>query len=117
MNWPLRILQWSFCATIAWASLQTFLEARGSHDLHALLLSGVELLAIAAFLFERLAITACAALIGVFAIAAAVTTLEGQVPLRFLYFAATAAYIVLAQRVQNGHASGHLTELNLSGRA
>lgn len=98
MRWSLRALRWSFCAYIAWASLQTFMGARTGHDLHALVLSGAELLAIAAFLFERSALPACMALVAIFAIAAVLTTLEGQTPLRFLYFAATAVHIALAQR-------------------
>ncbi len=114
MTWPLRILRWSFCAYIAWASLQTFLEARASDDLHAVLLSGVELLAVAAFLFERSAVLACAVLVAVFAIAATFTAIGGQMPLRFLYFAATAVYLVLAQRAQSGPTLGHL---ELSGGA
>ena len=102
MRWSLRALRWSFCAYIAWSSLQTFAGARTGHDLHALLLSGAELLAIAAFLFEWSALPACIALVAIFAIAAVLTALEGQTPLRFLYFAATAVHIGLTQRAPTG---------------
>ncbi|HEY2050803.1 MAG TPA: hypothetical protein VGH03_15800 [Caulobacteraceae bacterium] len=107
MTWSLRALRWSFCAYIAWSSLQTFAGARTGHaalHAHALLLSGAELLAIAAFLFERSALPACVALVAIFAIAAVLTALAGQTPLRFLYFAATAVHIVLAQRASTGPA-------------
>lgn len=98
MTWPLRALRWSYCAFIAWASLQTFLFGRSSHDVHALVLSSIELLAIAAFLFEKIERPAGAVLIGVYAIAAVLTSLEGEVPLRFVYFAATAFYIAYSPR-------------------
>jgi hypothetical protein len=102
MLWSLRGLHWSYCAFIAWASLQTLHDASSDHDVHALLLSSAELIAIVAFLFDRLAALACAALCVVFAVATVITTLEGQVPLRFLYFAATAIYIMMAQRYNSG---------------
>jgi hypothetical protein len=99
MNWRLHGLRWSYCAFIAWSSLQTLLAAQAglhiwaSHATHALLLSSVELLAIAAFLVDRWALYAGVVLTVVFAIAAVLTVLEGQMPLRFLYFAATAIYL------------------------
>jgi hypothetical protein len=99
MNWRLYGLRWSYCAFIAWSSLQTLLAAQAAlhisagHAAHALLLSGVELLAIAAFLVDRWARSAGIVLTAVFAIAAILTALEGQMPLRFLYFAATAIYL------------------------
>jgi hypothetical protein len=98
MKGALRALHWSFCAYIAWASLQTFAQARTGHDLHAIILSAAELLAIAAFLFARLALPACMALVAIFGLAAVITALQGQAPVRFLYFAATAIYIAMAQR-------------------
>jgi hypothetical protein len=101
MTWPLRGLQWSYCAFIAWASLDTFLGARVDHDLHAIILSSLELIAIAAFLFDRLAAPACVALCVVYAVATVITTLKGEVPLVFLYYTATAIYIVTAQRELN----------------
>lgn len=97
--WALRLLRWSYCAFIAWASVRTFLEARAGHDRHALVLSGVEILAIAAFLFAPLETIACAVLLVVYAIAAVLTTAVHQdLPLRFVYFAMTAIYIVIADQ-------------------
>jgi hypothetical protein len=87
--------------------LETFLRARPDGDLHALILSSVEMVAIAAFLFDRLAKPACAALCLVFAAATVITTLKGEVPLEFLYFAATAIYIVVAQREAGARALIH----------
>lgn len=96
--WGLRGLRWSYCAFIAWASVQTFLNARTAHDVHALILSSVEVAAIVAFLFVPLEVAACAVLLAVYAIATALTLAEhGDMPLRFVYFAMTAVYIVSAR--------------------
>jgi hypothetical protein len=97
--WALRLLRWSYCAFIASASLQTFLQARGDRDVHALILSSVEIAAIAAFLFAPLEVIACGVLLIVYAIAAALTVAVNHgLPLRFAYFAMTAIYIVIASR-------------------
>lgn len=98
MTWALRALRWSYCAFIVWASLQTFLSAHAEHDLHALILSSVELLAIAAFLFESIEWPAAIVLIAVYTIAAIATMFAGQMPIRFVYFGVTAFYIVHANR-------------------
>jgi hypothetical protein len=98
MTWALRALRWSYCAFIVWASLQTFLSAQSAHDLHALVLSGGELLAIVAFLFEGIEIHAAIALIVIYTVAAIATTFAGHMPIRFVYFAVTAFYIVYARR-------------------
>jgi hypothetical protein len=97
--WSLGALRWSFCAYIAWLSARTFAGGWAERDLHALVLAGAEMIAVAAFLIERWALGACIALLAIFAIAAVVTALRGELPLRFLYFGATAAHIVFAQRV------------------
>lgn len=98
MTWALRALRWSYCVFIAWLSLQTLLSAHSEHDLHALILSSAELLAIAAFLFESIERPAAMVLIAVYTIAAIATTFAGQMPIRFIYFAVTAFYIVYARR-------------------
>ena len=104
MSWALHGLRWSYCAFIAWSSLQTLLGTQAElhspsgHAVHALFLSCLELLAIAAFLVDRLAIYACIVLTAVFAIAAMLAALEGQIPLRFVYFAATAISIASTLR-------------------
>ena len=98
-TWALRGLRWSYCAFIAWASLQTFLAARADHDVHALILSSVEIAAIAAFLFAPLEAVACGVLLIVYAIASVLTlAAHHDMPLRFVYFAMTAVYIVIATR-------------------
>lgn len=99
MTWALRALRWSYCAFIAWASWQTFQSAHSGHEHHAFILSGIELIAIIAFLFERFELPAAIVLIGVYTSATVITTLEGQVPIRFIFFAVTAFYIVYSRRV------------------
>lgn len=100
MTRGLRALNWSFCAYLGWSSWATLAQAAVARDLHALILSGAELLAVAVFLFERWMVPACIVLVSVFAIAAVLTSLQGQSPLRFLYFAATAVYVVRARRTE-----------------
>jgi hypothetical protein len=51
------------------------------------------------FLFERFELPAAVVLIGVYAIAAVITVLDGQVPIRFVFFAVTAFYIVYSRHV------------------
>lgn len=98
-SWALRLLRWSYCAFIACASVRTFVEARAGHDLHAFVLSGVEITAIAAFLFAPLETIACAVLLVVYAIAVVLTLVAHQdLPLRFVYFATTAVYILIADQ-------------------
>jgi hypothetical protein len=99
MKWALRALRWSYCAFIAWASWQTFQSAHFGHEHHALILSSIELIAIIAFPFERSELPAAVVLIGVYAIAAVITMLDEQVPIRFVFFAVTAFYIVYSRRV------------------
>jgi len=95
----LRLLRLSYCAYIAWASLRTLFEANVHRDVPALVLSAVELAAIAAFLFACLEMVACAVLLAVYAVAAAMTLVAQQdLPFRFIYFAMTAIYIATAGR-------------------
>lgn len=96
--WSLRIFRWSYCAFIAWASAQVFLQGAGAHEPHARILAGVEIAAIAAFLIPRLEAAAGAVLLIVYAFASVITIAQGKPPLRFIYYAATAIYIVLAHR-------------------
>lgn len=98
MIWSLRGLRWSYGAFIAWSSLQTFLTARAGHDIVPLVLSSVELVAIAAFLSRRLEFPACVVLTGVYVVAAVLTALAGQMPIRFAYYTATAICIVVVGR-------------------
>jgi hypothetical protein len=96
--WPFRLLRWSYCAFIAWASAQVFFHNGGAHESHARILAGVEIAAIVAFLFPATEIAACIVLLLVYALASAITAMQGEVPVRFLYYAATATYIVIASR-------------------
>ncbi|HEY8949162.1 MAG TPA: hypothetical protein VIM56_09795 [Rhizomicrobium sp.] len=97
--WALNGLRWSYCAFIAWTTLQTLLAAREGGDVHALILSGVELAASAAFLLPSLEVIACAVLLAVYVIAAGLTvTVHHEVPLRFAYFAMTAICVVAVTR-------------------
>jgi hypothetical protein len=95
----LLALRLSFCAFIAWASGEALLAAwRGSGEAHLgrhgqLVLAGVELVAAVALLAPRLAKAASIVLLAVFAFAAVVTVAGGEPPLRFLYYAATAALL------------------------
>jgi hypothetical protein len=97
--WLPRALRWSFCAFIVYAGAQTFAAAWSGngepHHLaaHGLALSGVEILAALALLVPRLRQAAAWVLCGVFAIAAVLTLAGGEPPLRFAYYAATAAVL------------------------
>ena len=96
--WALRLLRWSYCAFIAWASAQVFVAGAGEHEAHAKALAGVEIAAIFVFLFPPLQIGAGAVLLIVYAIASVITVLQGEPPIRFAYYAATALYILWASR-------------------
>ena len=101
-TWPFAALRWSYALFIAYASAQSFLAALGTghHGGHVLVLSAVEFLAALALLVERLIVPATAVLVVVFTVAAVLTGLAGELPLRFVYYAATA--IVLAQPRAHG---------------
>ena len=101
MIWALRGLRWSYCAFIAWANTQILLGFLGTHagyDIPALALAGIQWIAILVFLFEKFEVTACIVLVCAYIAAAALATLTGEIPLRYVYYAATAIYIVLARR-------------------
>ncbi|GEM_PF-2226700 len=102
-SWALRGLRWSYAAYIASASVQTFFGAwagRGhGHDTHIVLaISGVEIAGIGCFLFEKAEIVGVVLLLAVYALAGLLSIAHGEVPLRFVYYAATASYLVLAGR-------------------
>jgi hypothetical protein len=96
--WALRILRWTYCAYIAWASAQTLREGIAQHDIHAQILAGLELPAIAAFAWPRVEIVACAALLLIFGAAALITALGGELPLHLIFYGVVAVYIVYAHR-------------------
>jgi hypothetical protein len=103
--WAPRALRWSYCAFIAWASAQVFIAGAGQHEPHAAVLASVELTAVAAFVFPPLEAAAGAVLAAVYVVASVVTVMQGEAPLRFVYYAATAIYIVVGQRRICGSAS------------
>ena len=102
-TWALRALRWSYCAFIVYASALTFLQTwtgQGAHhgDPAILALSGVETAAALALAIEPLEVAALVALLAVYAVASAITVGEGEPPLRFVFYAVTALYIVLTNR-------------------
>lgn len=92
---PFLALRWSYALFIAYASAQTFLQAQAHHGGHIVLLSAVEFFAALALPVEAWSVPATVVLLVVYAVAAVLTALGGELPLRFVYYAATA--IVLAQ--------------------
>ena len=104
--WALRTFRWTYVAFIAAASgvavhagLLGMGEARhGAHTVLALAIP--EVVAALAFLIEPIELAACAVLLLIYA-AATVLSLAASdflAPLRFLYFAATAVFIVHQHR-------------------
>lgn len=102
--WALRAFRWSYVAFIAWASVKAFVGAFTEHppaelSPHSLAaLAGIEVLAALLFCIEPLEAPACALLLAVYTVAAAVSIAHGEAPLRFVYYAATAVYIIMAHR-------------------
>jgi hypothetical protein len=94
--WTVRLLRWSYAAFIAQASVITFLEP--GHSGHAAivvhLLAGIEFLAAIIFALGIADLAACATLFAVFAVAAVMSVVNAEWPLRFFYYAATAFLIV-----------------------
>jgi hypothetical protein len=77
------------------------MSGHGEHGHSALALaalSGAEIVAALALLIPRLELVAAAALLAIFAIAAALTVAAGEAPLRFAYYAATAVAICAGAR-------------------
>jgi hypothetical protein len=107
--WRLRILRWAYVGFIAAASgVAVYAAAHGTGDARhgtkiVLALAIPELLAALMFLVEPLEIAACGMLLLVYAAASVLSLETGDIlaPWRFVYFAATAAYIVHEHRAQN----------------
>ena len=93
-----------YVAFIVTASAATLSGAHaGQHGgLHLAVLATIEILAALAFLFRRFEVVACAMLLAVFAIASVMSLVIGEWSLRFLYYAATALFIVLLSRSPSG---------------
>jgi hypothetical protein len=94
----LQVFAWTYAWFLVVASAQTAagaLHGRGQHDsVPVAALAGVEILAALLFLIPKARATATAALLAIFAIAAVLTSLSGDLPIRFAYYAATALIIV-----------------------
>jgi len=103
--WMLRVLRWAYVAFISAASgiavdAGAHGRGEGKHGASVVLALAIpELIAALAFLVEPLEVAACVVLLVVFAAAGILSLMSGDVlaPLRFLYFAATAFYIVQAR--------------------
>jgi hypothetical protein len=103
--WLRRAFRWVFVAFLLVSSAKTFLagvtgEHEGPHGPIILIaLSMAEILAAIAFLIEPLERIACAALIAIFAVAAGLSVMAGDVlPIRFVYYGATAIFLVSTDR-------------------
>ena len=94
--WTMRALRWTYAAFIAFASARTFLtpEFTGHGAVALRVLAGTEFLTALVFASGVFDVAACAVLLIVFAIATVLSTAHGDVPLRFFYYAATAAALV-----------------------
>ena len=108
-RWALRCLRWSYCAFIVAASgiaMQAALQGHGEVQLgprHIVVLAAVEIIAAVAFLLEPVELIACAVLLVVYLVAGALSILAGDwiAVLRFIFYGATAAYIVFASHLVN----------------
>jgi hypothetical protein len=106
LRWPLRYLRWSYCAFVAAASLvaaQSALQGHGegSHGAQMILaLAVTEAIAAVALLIEPAEVLACSVLILVYLVAGVVSILSDDwlAVLRFIFYAVTVTYIVLASR-------------------
>jgi hypothetical protein len=105
-RFALRALRWSYCAFIAAASIAAAQSALhgyregtpGSRIILALAVT--ETMAAIAFALEPVEVIGCAALLLVYCVAGVVSAVSGDwvAILRFIFYAVTAAYIVLAAR-------------------
>jgi hypothetical protein len=94
----LQAFAWIYASFLVAASVQTAVDAMHGHGPHGGIpvaaLAGVEILAALLFLVPKARTAATAALLAIFAIAAILTSLSGDLPIRFAYYAATAVIIV-----------------------
>ena len=93
-----------YVAFIVWASAKTILDTHRTPDAHAhaalfvIGLASVEILSALALLWRRTEIAACGVLLAVYATAAILSAAQGDTPVRFAYYAATAGFIVYLSR-------------------
>jgi hypothetical protein len=113
-RWLLRALRWSYCVFIATASITAAQSAlggqgEGSHGAQMILaLASIEAVAALALAIEPIELIACGVLLPVYSIAGVVSVLSAdwEAVLRFVFYAATATYIVLASRAYRGPHTG-----------
>ena len=104
--WTLRGLRWSYCAFIAAASISAAESAlhghnEGPHGPRMIVaLAATETITALALVVESVEIIACAVLLVVYCVAGVVSVVSADwvAVLRFIFYAATATYIVLASR-------------------
>ncbi len=77
---------------VIWSSIMTLVNAHG-HDVHGPLLAALEIVAAVLFCFRRTRTAGLAFLLGVFLIAGALEVSFGGVPMRFIYYAASALLV------------------------
>jgi hypothetical protein len=105
-RWMLPGLRWTYCVFIAAASITA--AASAQHGLHEgtnhpqviLALASTETVAVLALAIEPIQVIGCAGLLVVYLIAGVVSVFSADLigVLRFIFYAAVAAYIVLASR-------------------
>lgn len=99
----LAAFRYVYVAFIVSASATTLLSGVGAHHAaHVAILAGVEIAAALGFLFRASEMAACFVLLAVYAIATAISLTMGEWTLRFLYYAATAVFIVSLSKAQAG---------------
>lgn len=106
--WMLRGLRWSYCVFIAAASIATAESAVHGHggDSHGppliLALASIETIAAFALAIEPIELPAWGVLLAVYAIAGVVSVVSADwiAVSRFIFYAATATYIVLTSRMK-----------------
>jgi hypothetical protein len=90
-----------FVAFLVAASVTTIIEAReqaGHTGAGLQVLGSAEVVAALLFTFRRTEVIGLAALLAIFAIAFGLAIFAGEMPLRFVYYAATAVFILAVDR-------------------
>lgn len=94
----LRGFAWIYVLFLVAASAQTAIGALDGHGLHGgapiVAFACVEILAALLFLVPVTRIAALVVLLAIFVVAAILSSLSGDLPIRFAYYAATALFIV-----------------------
>jgi hypothetical protein len=99
----LRAYRFVFVASIVFVSTKTLLAAHGGAGphAHAGLIAGFEIFAALLFLWPRLEIVAGLGLLGIFAMAFAISLAQGEIPANLIFYAATVLVLWRLNRVAN----------------